>query len=92
MNNEEFFFDIPRSESLKAVISGDVYSSPETLSENTVKADDRKTHTYIMWGDDNQLPYVVKDLIEKNSVMAQNKLFNTLTCYGRGLEYMDVST
>ena len=92
MNNQEFFFEIPRSESLEAVISGDVYSSPETLSENTVKADDGKTHTYIMWGNDNQLPYVVKDLIEKNSVMAQNKLFNTLTSYGRGLEYMDIST
>ena len=51
-----------------------------------------KTYEVVSWGSDNQLPYKVRNLIEKNSVMAQNKFFNTLTCYGRGLEYMDAST
>lgn len=47
---------------------------------------------YAYWGTDNQLPYHVREKIEKNSVMSQNKYFNMLTCYGRGLEYMDSST
>lgn len=89
---ESHYFDIPHSQSLKAVTSGDVYSSPETLETMSVKADNGKDYTIVCWGANNQLPYEIKDLIEKNSVMAQNKFFNTLTCYGRGLEYMDVAT
>ena len=68
-----------------------VFASPEAFNEVpiTVKG---KSYTYISWGEDNQIPYQIENKIEKNSVMAQNKLFNLLTCYGRGLEYMDVAT
>ena len=68
-----------------------VFASPEAFNEVpiTVKG---KTYTYISWGDNNLLPYEIEKKIEKNSVMSQNKLFNLLTCYGRGLEYMDVAT
>ena len=40
---------------------------------------------YVPWGDDNDLPYKVLKKIRKDEVMSQNKLFNTLTCYGSGL-------
>ncbi len=87
---EDIYFDLPVN-SVQAVTSGNIYSSPEKLNELIVRAGD-KEYTIIGWGDDNQLPYKLKEKVENNSVMSQNKLFNTLTCYGRGLEYMDVST
>lgn len=68
-----------------------VFSSPEAHSEATVKVG-TKEYTYITWGNGNGIPYMIEEKIERNSVMAQNKLFNLLTCYGRGLEYMDVAT
>ncbi len=87
---EDIYFDLPVN-SVQTVTSGNIYSSPEKLNELIVRAGD-KEYTIIGWGDDNQLPYKLKEKVENNSVMSQNKLFNTLTCYGRGLEYMDVST
>lgn len=91
MNTENFNFSFPSAVNLSgAVVSGDIYSSDE-LREAVITVGG-KDYTYIPWGDDNQLPYKIKELVEKNSVMSQNKFFNTLTCYGRGLEYMDIST
>ena len=91
---ESYFFDIPRVDSVasSAITSGDVYSSPEADSILTVKADDGNTYEVVAWGADNQLPYELKDKVEKNSVMSQDKFFNVLTCYGRGLEYIDQAT
>ena len=89
---ESHFFEIPRAAGLSgAVQSGNVYSSPEKLNEIPIRVGS-KEYTMIGWGEDNQLPYQIKELIDKNGVMSQNKFFNTLTCYGRGLEYMDAST
>ena len=89
---DNFEFSLPQAYSLtNAVTSGSVYSSPEKYDEMSVRVGE-KDYTIIKWGEDNQLPYQVKDLVEKNSVMSQNKFFNTLTCYGRGLEYMDIAT
>ena len=89
---DNFEFSLPQAYSLtNAVTSGNVYSSPEKYDEMSVTIGE-KDYTIIKWGGDNQLPYQVKDLVEKNSVMSQNKFFNTLTCYGRGLEYMDIAT
>ena len=89
---ESHFFEIHRAAGLSgAVQSGNVYSSPEKLNEIPIRVGS-KEYTMIGWGEDNQLPYQIKELIDKNGVMSQNKFFNTLTCYGRGLEYMDAST
>ena len=85
---EKITFDLPHASALKAVTSENVYSTPEKLAEGYVRIGD-KEYTYIRYGEDNQLPYQIREKIEKNSVMSQNKLFNLLTCYGRGLEYMD---
>ncbi len=87
---ENHFFDIPRAAIGKFESSSLKFDSYEE-KEGVVRIGN-KDYTYIMWGDDNQEPYRIKEMVEKNSVMAQNKFFNTLTCYGRGLEYMDTST
>ena len=94
MNRESYFFDIARQDAvaMSAVTSGDVFSSPEDDNILIVKADDGNTYEVVAWGADNQLPYELKDRVEKNSVMSQDKFFNVLTCYGRGLEYMDTAT
>jgi hypothetical protein len=94
MKEERNIFDIARVNTVAttAVTASNVFSSPEEDNEIKVKAGDGNTYDVIAWGADNQLPYQLKEAVEKNSVMSQDKFFNVLTCYGRGLEYMDVAT
>ena len=91
MNEENVVFDVVRYTD-EAVTAGSVFSSPEEESVISVKAGDGNTYDVVAWGRDNQLPYELKEKVEKNSVMSQDKFFNVLTCYGRGLEYMDLAT
>lgn len=44
---------------------------------------------YVPWGSDNDLPTKILKKIRKDETMSQNKLFNTLTCYGSGLRLRD---
>lgn len=46
-----------------------------------------RQYEYIPWGGDNMLPYYVQTLIGKNMVTSQCQQFNTLTCYGQGLQF-----
>ena len=94
MNNERYIFDVERTSNAmtSAVTVGSVFSSPEADNFMPVKADDGNSYDVVRWGEDNQLPYQLKECVEKNSVMSQDKFFNVLTCYGRGLEYMDTTT
>lgn len=91
---ENFFYDITRPNVVasEAVTASGIYSSPEQEKVMSVKADDGNTYDVVAWDYDNQLPYKLKEKVEKNSVMSQDKFFNVLTCYGRGLEYMDMAT
>lgn len=52
----------------------------------------KQRYTYIPFGADNKLPYQLIKNIGESSVMAQNKLFNVLTCYGMGFQYNDIKT
>ena len=92
MNNDRIVFDIVRPAMAEAQTVGSIFSSPEEDNIIYVKANDGNTYEVVAWGADNQLPYQLKEKVEKNSVMSQDKFFNVLTCYGRGLEYMDVAT
>jgi len=49
----------------------------------------KKYRGYVPWGADNDLPTKILRKIRKDEVMSQNKLFNTLTCYGSGLRLRD---
>ena len=51
-----------------------------------------KQYEYFPWGGDNMLPYHVQTLIGKNMVTSQCQQFNTLTCYGQGLQFFDRGT
>ena len=88
----DYFFDIARSSDTAPTAIAPVFANPATQVYGTVKASDGNTYEYALWGFDNQLPYQLKEKVECNSVMSQDKFFNVLTCYGRGLEYMDLAT
>lgn len=51
-----------------------------------------KTYKYIPFGTDDMLPYHIIEKVGENMVMAQNKLFNALTCYGQGVRFYDIAT
>lgn len=51
-----------------------------------------RQYEYVPWGGDNKLPYHVQTLIGKNMVTSQCQQFNTLTCYGQGLQFFDRGT
>ena len=84
---ESHFFDISRADDTKTAVYSSYRDEPMP-----VKANDGNTYDVIPWGADNQLPYQLKEKVERNSVLSQDKFFNLLTCYGRGVEYMDSST
>ena len=47
---------------------------------------------YARFGTDNLLPYDLISLIESDEVCAQNMFFNSITCYGAGVELQDIDT
>ena len=91
---EQYFFDLvkPDNVALTAETAGDIFDSDPEDTILQVRADDGNTYDVVAWGRDNQLPYELKEKVERNSVMSQDKFFNVLTCYSRGLEYMDAAT
>ena len=74
------------------VESSGIFDDDGITDTMTVKASDGKDYTYIPFGADNLLPYQLIKSIGESSVMAQNKLFNVLTCYGLGFQYNDIKT
>ena len=48
-----------------------------------------KTYEYYPWGGDNMLPYHMQVMIGRNMVTSQCQQFNTLTCYGQGLQFFN---
>ncbi|MCM1320250.1 MAG: MOLO1 domain-containing protein [Muribaculaceae bacterium] len=53
------------------------------------------TLSYMPWGADNQLPYDILDLIEKDETLSTCQLFNAEVCFGAGLSYVcdpDITT
>lgn len=42
---------------------------------------------YMPWGVDNQMPYHVLDMIEKDETLSTCQIFNAEVCYGNGLQY-----
>lgn len=83
-------FDLPSNRYTPETVQG-IFSYPEKDNYMTLEIN-KHEYDIVRWGEDNQLPYKMMREVEKNSVMSQNKHFNVLTCYGRGLEYMDMNT
>ncbi len=45
------------------------------------------TLSYVPWGGDNQMPFVLLALVEKDETLATRQCFNAEVCYGSGLQY-----
>lgn len=52
----------------------------------------KQKFSYYPYGADNELPYKLMHRVNKNMILSQDMMFNVLTCYGQGLQYMDVET
>ena len=61
-----------------SVFKEDVDDCPVVVDENT---------SYMKWGGDNELPYNVLDMIEKDETLSTCQMFNAEVCYGSGLMY-----
>ena len=72
------------SENSSTVFDGDGVIQPKTFTRGDHE------YKYIPYGPDDRLPYHLIRLVGDNMVMAQNKLFNVLTCYGGGLRFRPV--
>jgi hypothetical protein len=60
------------------VFKDDIDISPVRISDRL---------SYIPWGGDNQMPFNILDLIEKDETLSTCQLFNAEVCYGSGLVY-----
>jgi hypothetical protein len=45
------------------------------------------TLSYMPWGADNQMPFKILNLIEKDETLSTCQVFNAEVCYGSGLQY-----
>ena len=48
-----------------------------------------KEYEYVLWGNDDQLPYKVMDRLNSSMITAQCQAFNILACYGQGVRFVD---
>lgn len=87
------------------ILNGSNASAASEYSENssTIFDDDAdisyktltvggKEYSYVPFGGDDYLPYNIISKVGDNMVMAQNKLYNVLTCYGQGVRFFDRKT
>ena len=59
-----------------SVFKEDVDDCPVVVDENT---------SYMKWGGDNEIPYHVLNMIEKDETLSTCQMFNAEVCYGNGL-------
>lgn len=64
-------------------------STTEVFKEqkDTVPIQAAPDKEYMPWGEDNNMPYKILDLIEKDETLSTCQLFNAEVCYGSGLKY-----
>ena len=82
------------------MVSGGVQAAMSEVSDTTTVWEDGDTivtrsvpghegYDYVTWGEDDDVPHRLINLIGSDEVTAQNKFFNVLTCYGSGLRFVD---
>src|SRR5574344_1814393 len=57
----------------------------EDIDISPIIIDDKLS--YMPWGGDDQMPFNIIDLIERDETIATCQLFNAEVCYGSGLSY-----
>ena len=51
-----------------------------------------KSYEFINYGEDNNTPYILQQLLRKNMVAQRAMAFNVQCCYGQGLRFIDRET
>ena len=72
-----------RKEVAFTVNSSQVFREDDDICPVTLNKDLQ----YMPWGADNQMPYRVLELIEKDETLSTCQMFNAEICYGNGLQY-----
>jgi hypothetical protein len=78
-NSVEVIPDLKASAAF-TVNSSEVFKEQEDM--NPIKI--AEGYEYMPWGADNQMPYNILDLIEKDETLSTCQLFNAEVCYGSG--------
>lgn len=77
------FLPVGKAAAMFVTNSGNVFreqknTTPRTLGDSI---------SYMPWGDDNEMPFDILDLFEKDETLATCNVFNAEVCYGAGLVY-----
>lgn len=65
--------------------SGEVGDATTGILETS----DGKLFEYVNYGDDNDMPYTLQQLLRRNMVAQRAMAFNVQCCYGQGVRFMD---
>lgn len=80
---------------MMAVDSGDAETATEfdgqdgDVSTKEIQIGGRD-YEYVTWGDDDQMPYRLRNRVNDCMITAQSQFFNELACYGQGLHFHPV--
>lgn len=77
--------DIPRTNSRAAIVTKTSSVFRESSQLTTQRTKDGTE--YISWGDDDEMPYNIIDLIESDETLSTCQIFNAEVCYGSGIVY-----
>lgn len=83
--------DGSRSEVLTHYDKDSYYPDPRDVETKTISVGGQE-YEYVVWGDDDMLPYHLQDKNHQNMVVSQCMAFNTQVCYGQGLQFVDRET
>ena len=71
--------------------SKDIFDEGDLIQAKTITLDGR-AYQYVPFGGDDLLPFEMIEKVGSNLVLAQNQLFNMLSCYGQGVRFFDKET
>ncbi|WP_303743637.1 hypothetical protein [uncultured Muribaculum sp.] len=76
--------DIPLLNARAAIVTktSSVFRENDNLTTRCINGKE-----YVAWGEDDQMPYDILDLIEADETLATCQVFNAEVCYGSGLRY-----
>ena len=71
--------------------SKDIFDEGDNVQTKVVSIGSRR-YEYVPFGADDLLPFEIIKKVGNNLVLAQNQLFNMLSCYGQGVRFFDKET
>ena len=63
---------------------------PDLTANENDETEGNGQKEFVKWGEDNQYPYNLIDIVKDDEVLSPNKEMNIKTCYGAGLIFKDL--